>query len=788
MQRELFAVAALRTMTATETAPSSATPTTRRKRKRRRKSSPVERWDLYGIVVCAAGAGLLATDASATRFRAFDAVLVGAFAALVTLAGSRARRWSVIWLAGIAAAGAIGSIWAAPAAVALALGAVAAVSRKRSRILDAAIAGLAVQSVLHYPNFGPHGLPTVVALVATVPVLASGYRSSSSKVRRVARLSAFGVAGYVVVATLFAAFAGLAAKGSLDRAVAAGDDGLALMKQGKQAEATARFDEAASSFDTATGLVSGPWNWPSALVPGVARQPIALTGLASGGASVAHSVSDTARVAPYTDVQLSGGAVDVTRLAAMEAPVRRQADALRNAGRALHSAESSWLVPQVHTPLTRFAAAVDEAMPSADLAANLTRVTPRVLGGSGAQRYLVLVSDSSEARFSGGSLTAYGEVTANDGRLSLVRWGPISDLAADPSSTAADAQGDRTYADRYGRYLPQQNPTNLAASPDFPTDVRVITDRYSRAGGVALDGVFLVDPIGLAALLALTGPIDVVGAPAPLTAENAASFLLTDQYVGGRTASDSLLGAAGESATRALLRRDIPGAATVGDELAAASRAGHLQLGFVDGDTQKVFDGMGVSGTFPVGDHADFFSVRTASEGDTRLNQHVTRKVRYDAAFNPTTGAVDATATVALTNAPPTALLASPVARSGAATAPGTVAMYVSFYSPLGLRSLDVNGGAVPIEPQREFAGNVYSVRITIAPGATASVRLKLGGTIKADATYHLVLSGQPSPVPDQATVFVTGTGGWTVERGDAGEHRVDIVGATEISVGMKRG
>lgn len=774
-------------MTATDTAPPSVTPPTRRKRKRRRKASAIERWDLYGIIACAAGAAVLFTEGSATRFRLFDLALSAAFGALVTVAGSRARRWTLIWLAGFAAAGSVGSIWVVPGALALALGAVAAISRKRSRILDAGIAALAVQSVLRFSDVGPHGLPSVVTAVAIVPVLVSAYRSSSSAVRHWARLGGLAVLGFVVLATLAAASTGLAAKGSIDRGVSAGEDGLALLQQGHQNEAIARFDDAARNFDQAATLADGPWMWPSSVVPGVARQPIGLAALARAGSSVAHSAADTARVAPYTDVRLSGGTVDVGRLAAMQAPVRRQAEVLHSAGRSLRGADSPWLAPQVRNPLTRFAAAVEAATQPADLAADLTRITPRLLGGSSAQRYLVLVADPTEARFSGGKLVAYGEVTANDGRLSLTKWGPISDLAAEATATGTEALGDRTYTDRYGRFQPQLHPENIAASPDLPTDVRVITDRYSRAGGIALDGVFVVDPIGLAAVLALTGPIEVPDATEPLTADNAATFLLTDQYTRGRAASDSLLPSAGHITTEAVLGRDIPGAAAIGDRLAAASRAGHLQMGFLDADAQEVFRRLGVTGDFPVGDHADYFSVRTTNEGANKVDTNVSRKLRYEATYDPSTGNVDATAIVALTNTPPTALLASPAARSDAGQPSGTTSMYVSFYSPLVLRTLDVDGRAVPIEPQREFTGNVYSVHLDVPAGATTSVRLRLRGTITPEPIYRLMLSGQPAAVPDQAAITVVGADGWTVERADAGEHRVVVTGPTEITVGMKR-
>jgi hypothetical protein len=153
-------------MTTAGSTPSSATPDSpspARRRSRRRKASSLERLDLYGIVACSAVAALFFTEPAATRFRAVDLAWSAGLAALVALAGSRAKRWSVIWLAGVGAAFAIGSVWAIPAALALALGGVIAIARKRNRILDAAIAALAVQSVLRFPDIGPHGLPSLLA-------------------------------------------------------------------------------------------------------------------------------------------------------------------------------------------------------------------------------------------------------------------------------------------------------------------------------------------------------------------------------------------------------------------------------------------------------------------------------------------------------------------------------------------------------------------------------------------------------------------------------------------------
>lgn len=773
-------------MTATDPAAPPPTSTRRRSRARRRRSSSLEKLDLAGVAVGAAAAALIGTSGGATAFRAVDLVLAAAVAALVTVAASRAHRWTVIWLAGIAAIGAVGSPWLAAAALALALGAVVASARKRSRLLDAVIAALAVQAVLRFGDFAVQGLPALVALVAVTPVLVSGYRESPSPVRRVVRLAALGGAGFVFVATAAAGGAGLAAKGSFDAGVVAATDGLDALGTGEQQAAAGHFDAAAERFDQAGSLAGGPWMWPSWLVPGVAPQSQALAALADSGAAVATAAADTARVAPYTEVGLTGGTVDVTRLAAMADPARNQAAVVQKAQDDLGAARSPWLLAAVADPLERFAAGLADARPSVDLAADLTRVTPRMLGSDGVRRYLVVVADPAEARFSGGTLEAFGELTASGGRVTLTRWGGIDELAA--PATDAVAPGDRTFTDRYGRYQPGLRPENLAASPDFPTDMRVLADRYAQVeGGNPVDGVMLVDPVGLAALLTLTGPIGVAGAPGPLTAENAAAFLLSGQYVAGQAADASLLGPAGSATAEALMRGLIPGGAAVGRALADAAAAGHIQVAFSDPEVQDVFGSLAVSHRFPVADQADHFSVRTANDAGNKVDSYLTRTTDYTAVVDPATGAVDATATVTLTNSVPTDLLATGAANGDDGQPPGTSSLYVSFYTPLLLSRADLDGRPAAFEPQREFTGNVYSTKITIAPGASAVVRLQLAGTVGAVPTYRLMLSSQPALLPDRTTVTVTGAPGWTIGGRESVERQVAVAGSTEVRVDLER-
>ena len=78
--------------------------------------------------------------------------------------------------------------------------------------------------------------------------------------------------------------------------------------------------------------------------------------------------------------------------------------------------------------------------------------------------------------------------------------------------------GPAEWLERWGRYGFNTSPggttsvvpwSNVTMSPHFPSTAAVMAELYPQSGGAAVDGVFAMDPYVLAALVELTGPIDV---------------------------------------------------------------------------------------------------------------------------------------------------------------------------------------------------------------------------------------------------------------------------------------
>jgi hypothetical protein len=87
----------------------------------------------------------------------------------------------------------------------------------------------------------------------------------------------------------------------------------------------------------------------------------------------------------------------------------------------------------------------------------------------------------------------------------------------------------------------------------------MMAELYPQSGGQHVDGVFHLDVTAIAALLQFTGPLTIEGIVEPLTAENAAGFLHTEQYeIAEATERIDLLERLAETAVRRLLTSTLP--------------------------------------------------------------------------------------------------------------------------------------------------------------------------------------------------------------------------------------
>jgi len=710
----------------------------------------------------AAVAGAL-SPARPVGLRLVDALWSAAFAVAVVLGASRARRLPTIWLAGVAGVVGVGGDPAGLVTGVLSLlGAGAIVLTKtRERLLGAAVGLVASQALLRGPSYGFVGLPTLVAVVAVAPVFISAWRIGRSHERRVVRRIAIGLAIVVVVGAATATAALLQARTHVESAADGAQKGLDLLRDGDTAEASDAFSKAQYQFERASSELTGPLGLIGRVVPVVGQQLRAVREVSAAGEELAFTASQAATSADWGRLTATDGTVDLAQVREMQAPVTASAEALDQALTTVADVRSPWLVQPLDRQLDRLVDKVADAADEASIAAEGLAVAPRLLGGDGPRRYLVAFATPGESRDAGGFVGAFATVSAVDGSLTVERTGRIAELnGRDYQLRLPDG-----WVGTYGSYELARFPGNLSAGPDWPTDADLAAQIYAQAPeGAPIDGVIYADPAAMAALLQLTGPVDVPGIPEPLTAANAEQYLLVDQYVQFSGANDErkeVLGDAARSVFDALTSRPLPGIRKLTDVLGPAVAGGHLRIASLSGDDEQAFlRRVGIDGAFAPTEGSDYLSLRSANLIASKIDVFLHRDVTVATSVDPRTGELQTTVTVALTNDAPATGLPEYLIGNGAVVPKGTNRDFLTLFTPLSLTSLTVDGSPTAVQPQQQFGGNTYGVPVEIPAGGRVVVAYTLSGPapagLVATGDYTLEVLPQPTARADTWNIEVS--------------------------------
>jgi hypothetical protein len=736
---------------------------------RRRGTSQLER---RGIVAVCVVAGVVAAFAPSqpTVLPAVNAVLNGLFGAAVTWACSRARRWTWLVLTGVVVLLAQ-DVWLVLGVIALGV-ALAASFVSRHRIYGAVVGALAVQGLLHLPEVSfPLGSALVVAATLT-PVFASAYMLSPRRVRRRVHWAIAGIAIAYLIGGVIAAIAVGTAYRPAIKAVDSAESGLNQVQQGSNTRAAELLGDASKQFGESNDAVTAPWASVALAVPIISQHMHAVDEVTAQGSAVTASAASTAALVDYDELRYVGGRVDVDKLSALQAPVRKTAAAFDTAQQAVHAARSPWLLGPLNDRIDDFQEKLDEATPQADLAARAIDAVPGLLGADGVRHYFIGFVTPSELRGSGGLMGNWAELTADHGSLRLTRSGRAQDLNDTPGRSSRAVTQPADYVSRYTRFQPGFFVQDVTLSPDMPSVGQAMKELFPEMGGDHIDGMLAVDPYGLASLLALTGPIDIDGYDQKLTKDNAADLLISQQYFqfGDNAQRKDFLDDAGHRTFEKLVRSDLPSPRKLGEIVGPMVQQHRIKFTSLTDDPtahdreQSLIETLGADGAFPPKGDGDFFSLITQNKGENKIDIYMHRKVQYSASYDPDTGEVTSHATVTIRNdAPPAGLPGAIIGNNDQGFPLGTNELFFSFYTPLGLRDATIDGQATPMEYQLEFGYSVYSRFITIPSGATVTVDLDLFGRLKPGNQYSLGISPQSTVNPDEVVATVDVPSQWSI-------------------------
>ena len=720
------------------------------------------------VLAAFAALGAVASGARPTASVPADALLNGSAAALVVYLSSRAGRWSWLVLAGVATLAADSSVALAAGGGALVVAFTAAVVDRRDRVIGALVGALAVQALFRLPDTEHNGVATLVAFAAVLPVLVSGCRNCLPVVRRRLLVGLAVVAGVALALTAVASLVALGQRSALRAGIDQARDGRRAAENGQTRRADRLLGEAEQSFREAADAFGATWMAPTSGVPLIGQNVEALAVASEQGAQVAATAREALIEADVDGLQFEDGVLDLDRVRAVGPPLERSAAALEASLEDLEAASSPWLVSAVDERYDDFRGELADAAGDADVALNGVEVAPALFGGDGDRRYLVLFTTPAEMRGLGGFVGNYAELTAVDGDVELTRSGRLNELKTGVGNPPYTISGPADYLDRWGRYQLGRYIQDTTFSPDFPSVAQVWEEIYPQTpGGAPIDGVIVVDPYALAALMTFTGPITVPGYDTPLTSENAADILLREQYLtfeDDKPGRIDFLDEATRQTFEALTTGDLPGPREVTDVLGPVVAQGRLLVHSVAPDEQGFFEAVDLDGALPPVD-GDFLSVTTQNSGNNKIDIFLHRSIRYDVRYDPDTGRVRGQVTVTLRNdAPASGLPNYVIGNRDPSTIPiGANLMYLSVYTPWDVVGATLGDRPIRVGHAEELGRRAYGAFVQVPPGGTRRITFELDGAGEPAYDYRLTFAPQPLVYPDDLTIEVNGAEGWEV-------------------------
>lgn len=500
----------------------------------------------------------------------------------------------------------------------------------------------------------------------------------------------------------------------------------------------------------------------------VARQNVqALEAVVTAGLPVladAGALTEARQRIQSSDLVLDGR-VRLELLRELEDPLDRAVARLRTLERALERHRSGWLLPPLWEAMDEFARRAQTLRASAENARRGLEVAGPLLGADGTRAYLVVLLNNAELRGAGGLLSSVGTMSAQDGRLDLGSFHYHGDINTKP---LRDVEAPADFERRFGRYRAASTAwVNASASPDVPEFAVVASRLFEEVEGQETDGVVVIDPRGIEAMLSEDAEVPVTGTDVTLARESFADFIYSDSYdvLGGwdprrRRAILSV----GQAAFAEILKGS--GGAELLDSAAAAVAGGHIRFVSFDPAEQEVLDRLGVAGSLET-DALDSVLVTVQNFGADKLDFWMRRSLEHTCRIH-SAGFARCRTTVAMTNETPMGLneyVTQIADRDKRDYSYGVYLGYLEAYVPedAELTGVTLNGRTHDFYPETEDGRKALGMYFATERGATTTLEVSYDLEVPPEG-YSLEVTPQPLTSDAHATVDLTGLSDWMIE------------------------
>jgi hypothetical protein len=610
----------------------------------------------------------------------------------------------------------------------------------RRPMIAAGVLGVLVQVLARLGNLWFFGFSSAVSIVPLLILTLVAVQGASGR-RRIVMWSLLG--GLVAAAALALIGFGVAAEAARPNLTRGTDEAKRALRSLKAGD----FAGARNGFQLAAGLLSGAgddlgaaWAQPARLLPVVAQHRRLAEQLADSASAVSGTIASVLGDIDFDQLRVLNGSIDVDAITALQDPLARLNTALADLHSAVDSVNSPWLVQPVQKRLATLTGQIDDQQAEGNRAAIAVQRVPAMLGANGKRVYFIAFTTPTEARGSGGFMGNWAEVTFDEGHISVTGFGRTADLIVN---------GDTEHWVR------------ITSSPNFPDVAKLIADGYPAYSGHPVDGVFSMDVYTIAGLMTLTGPVDLTTIPQTVTPDNAAKFLLSDQYAVAQDRAEriDLLDEVAQTTIARLLSSSLPAPPDLIKLLSPFAAQGRLDGWSSHADEEDLIERMGMSGELPALQGGDGLALAMDNIGNNKIDYYLTSSAKYAVTTDPANGTATSSFEITLRNSAPVGV-ADPAFVFGNNTGdpPGTNVMRLSVLSAMPVAGISVGGQQRPAD-QTASSGDfvVTSVNVTIPAGAAVTVSLQLGGALDLTHGYRLVLRNYPSVTPPSVAVTVDG-------------------------------
>ena len=563
------------------------------------------------------------------------------------------------------------------------------------------------------------------------------------------------------------------------------------LRVGDTPAATVLFDRAADQLGTADARLRGPLVSLGLLVPGLSSNLHAARTLVSVGEELAVAGVDLAEVAEIDVLGSGGGDVTLTHLKDLTPALERAVTVVESSQRRVGRLQENFLLPPLSDAVRELSTRLERDVNSTILGAQSARLLPAILGDDVPRRYFLAFQNNAELRGSGGLIGNWGEIVADGGELRLERFGRLEELI-DAGQHPRTVTGPPAFFERWKDFDPGQAWQQINVSPDFPTTARLISEVYPQSGGRPVDGVIAVDPPGLAAMLKLSGPVEVPGWPVPITSENVVDVTLFEAYEAFNPDERvEFLGEVARRVAEAFTQADLGRPPQVTAALGPAAADGHLLVWMAQPAEQDLVAALGVDGGVgPV--RGDSILVVNQNLAGNKVDAYLRRRVSYDVTLDPSSSpaAVRGRVEVSLENgAPASGLSTTVIGPYDERFQAGENRTYLSIYSPLVGGAATIDGRTLALDAQADLGRTAQSTTVSLPARSTSTVTLDVDGRVALsdDGWYRLDLLRQPSLLPDEVEVSVAVPDGWRIAEVQGIERRDERLATARMSAERER-